>query len=233
MTAAIGLYLHLGLSVPWQPATVPTPLIVYGASSTVGAFAIKLAQASNIHPIIAVAGQGEAFVEQLITRSKGDAIVDYRNGDEAVVVGIKEALRRAGATEVKYAYDAVSEKHSYQNICGVLAKGGKITLVLPGKKDSGIPDTIEQSYTSVGSVHRDIDSKNLEGKARLKTGTKEFGYVFFRLFSQGLQEGWFTPHPHQVVPGGLYGLEGGLKKLQAGKVSATKLVYRIDETSKL
>ena len=95
MTAAVGLYLRLGLPEPWFATTTPTPLIVYGASGTVvsiieqkprmnqcltilqRAYAIKLAQASNIHPIIAVAGRGQPFVEKLIDRSKGDAIVDY------------------------------------------------------------------------------------------------------------------------------------------------------------
>lgn len=233
MTAAIGLYMRLGLPVPWQPATEPIPLIVYGASSAVGAFAIKLAQASNIHPIIAVAGHGEAYVETLITKSRGDAYVDYRKGNEAVVSGIKDALKKAGASEVKYAYDAVSEKNSYQNICEVLAKGGKITLVLPGKKYSEIPDDIQQSITQVGSVHTDVNPSSPEGKAGVKTGGKDFGFVFFRLFARGLEEKWFTPHPYRVIPGGLYGLEEGLRLLREGKVSAEKMVYRVEETSKL
>jgi hypothetical protein len=41
-----------------------------------------------------------AFVEGLITRSKGDTIVDYRNGDAAVISGIKDALEKAGVSEV-------------------------------------------------------------------------------------------------------------------------------------
>jgi NADPH2:quinone reductase len=99
-----------------------------------GAFTIKLAQQSNIHPIIAVAGKGEAFVEKLISREKGDTIIDYRKGDEAVVSGIKDAVKAAGANEVKYAFDAVSEKGSYVNISKVLAKeGGRMTNVLPGR----------------------------------------------------------------------------------------------------
>ena len=102
--------------------TDPLPLIVYGASGAVGAFAIKLAQASNIHPIIAVAGNGETYVEKLIDRSKGDTIIDYGKGNEAVVAGIKEALKKAGQNEVRHAFDAVSENNSYQNICEVLPK---------------------------------------------------------------------------------------------------------------
>lgn len=230
MTAAIGLYQRLRLPEPWNSSTTTIPLIVYGASSAVGAYAIKLAQLSNIHPIIAVAGRGQAFVEGLITRSKGDTIVDYRNGDEAVVSGIKDALKEAGASEVKYAFDAVSEHNSYQNLGQVLAKQGKITLVLPGKDYKEIPDYIEWSTTNVGSVHMDVAPESELAKAGIKTGGKEFGYVFFRFFGRGLQEGWFTAHPYEVIPGGLNGIEKGLANLKGGVNSGTKYVFKIEDT---
>jgi len=231
MTAAVGLYRRLDLPEPWAATTTPTPLIVYGASSAVGAYAIKLAQLSNIHPIIAVAGRGQAFVEKLITRSKGDQIVDYRNGDAAVISDIKDALKKAGASEVQYAFDAVSEHNSFQNLSQVLAKdGSKITLVLPGKDYSAIPDHIQQSTTMVGSVHMNIPADSSKGKAGIQTGGKEFGYVFFRFFSRGLQEGWFTAHPHEVIPGGLNGVKKGLTNLKGGVNSATKYVFKIEDT---
>ena len=63
MTAALGMHQRLGLPDPWTPATQPTPLVVYGGAAAVGSYAIKLAILANIHPIIAVAGRGEKFVE--------------------------------------------------------------------------------------------------------------------------------------------------------------------------
>jgi len=230
MTAAVGLYLRLGLPEPWVATTTPTPLVIYGGSSAVGAFTIKLAQASNIHPLIVVAGRGQAFVEKLITRSKGDTFIDYRKGDAAVVSGIKDALKKANVSEVKYAFDATSEHNSYQNIGKVLAKGGKVTLVLPGKDTSTLPDYVEHSTTLVGTVHTDVDPDSEAGKAGIKIGGKAFGFAFFRLFSQGLQEGWFTGHPYEIVPGGLNGVETGLKNLKNGVNSATKYVFKIEDT---
>jgi NADPH2:quinone reductase len=35
MTAAVGLYVRLGLPEPWKPTTTPTPLIIYGGSGAV------------------------------------------------------------------------------------------------------------------------------------------------------------------------------------------------------
>jgi NADPH:quinone reductase-like Zn-dependent oxidoreductase len=213
MTAAIGLHIRLKLPHPWTPATSPTPLVVYGGAAAVGAFAIKIASKANIHPIIAVAGRGIPYVETLIDRSKGDTIVDYREGDEAVVKGMKEALN---GEKLWYAFDATSEKGSYTNIAQVLEpEGGKITLVLPGKEYEGIPKGVEQSITSVGQAHKD-DS--------------DFAFLYFRYLARGLEKGWFKPHPVEVAKGGLEGVEGALANLKEGKASAVKYVFRIADT---
>ena len=213
MTSAIGLHLRLGLPYPWQPATTEIPLVVYGGASAVGAFAIKLAVKSNIHPIIAVAGRGIPFVETLIDRSKSDTIIDYRDGDEKVVKAFKDAL---GGKKLEYAFDAVSEKGSYTNIAQVLdPNSGHITFVLPGKKYEGIPEGVKQAITSVGTAHSDH---------------KDFAYTYFRFLARALDEGWFKPHPYEVVPGGLAGIEKSLIALRDGEASAKKFVFRIAET---
>lgn len=212
LTSACGLYARLRLPEPWLPATEPIPLVVYGASGAVGSYAIQLAQRSNIHPIIAIAGHAAKHVERLIDRSKGDTIVDYRNGDDAVVKGIKDALKGA---KLHYAFDTVSEKGSYVNICKVLESNGNITLVLPGKEYEEIPKTVSKSTTTVGSVHQEL---------------KDFGYVHSRYISKGLEEGWFKAQPQEVVPGGLGGVETALKDLKNGKASAIKYVFKIADT---
>jgi NADPH:quinone reductase-like Zn-dependent oxidoreductase len=56
------MFRNLKLPTPWNPATTSTPFVIYGASSAVGSFAIKLARNSNIHPIIAIAGKGSHYV---------------------------------------------------------------------------------------------------------------------------------------------------------------------------
>ena len=95
-TAAIALYTRLHLPRPRDATTSPLPLIIYGAGGAVGSFAIKLAVASNVHPIIAIDGAGVPYAETLIDRSRGDTIVDYRGSDEAVVKWIKGVLENTG-----------------------------------------------------------------------------------------------------------------------------------------
>jgi len=233
MTAALGLYQRLGMPLPWLPAQERLPLVVYGAASAVGAFTIKLATLSNIHPIICVAGNGIQYVESLIDRSKGDTIIDYRNGNEAVVEGLQKALK--AGEKLGYAFDAVSDKGSYQNLMNVMdLKNGKISLVLARKKYEGIPDDFAKFFTQVGKVHAN-HYPGIKGEKKLEglLGDQTFGDVMYKFFEKGLAEGWFKGHPFQVVPGGLGGLETGLTNLKAGKASAFKYVFRISETEGL
>lgn len=211
LTAAIGLHQRMGLPDPWTPAKEPTPLVVYGGAAAVGAYTIQLAQLANIHPIIAVAGRARDFVESLIDRSKGDTIVDYRKGDEAVVQGIKDALKGA---RLYYAYDATSEHNSYTNIVKVLEKDGHITLVLPSKKYKGIPETVHMTTTNVGDSHK---------------AEKDFAYIALRYVARALADGRFKPHPHEVIPGGLKGVEQGLRNLKEGKASGVKYCFKIGD----
>ena len=215
LTAAIGLYERLRLPQPWTPRAdtdAPLPLVIYGASSSIGYYALQFAIKSNIHPLICVAGKAAAHVEKVIDRSKGDTIVDYRGGDEAVQSGIKDALKGA---ELHYAFDGVSEKGSYQNICKVIAKGGHVTLVLPGRKYDDIPEGVKQTITMVGDVHGPH---------------KEFGYVYYRYIALGVEQGWFKPQPQEEIPGGLNGVQEGLRNLKEGKASAVKYVFKIADT---
>jgi hypothetical protein len=100
------------------------------------------------------------------------------------------------------------------DICKVLStEGGKITNV-PGFEVT-VPDGVERSWTSVGSVHKEASN---------------FGFAWFRMFGRGLQEGWFEAHPQEVVPGGLEGIQQALTNLKEGKASAVRYVFRIADT---
>lgn len=221
MTAALGLYQRLNLPLPWNPTSEPLPLVIYGGATAVGAFALKFAKLSNIHPLIVVAGKGSAFVETLIDRSKGDTIIDYREGDDAVRAKIRAA---AGGRPIHHAYDAISEKGSYQNLAATMTAPGKITTVLPLKEGDSLPEGIANERTMVGTVH----FNPAEGKT---IDDREFGAAFFPLIGRGLAQGWFSGHPYEVRPGGLNGIEGALRDLEAGKASAVKYVVRIAETA--
>ncbi|KAI9091548.1 hypothetical protein DFS34DRAFT_635060 [Phlyctochytrium arcticum] len=146
MTAAIGLYQDLALPLPWHPRkdTDPEiPLIIYGGSTAVGAFALKLAKLSNIHPVITVAGKGQAYVESL---KAADHIVNYRDTKD-VTAAIKEAL---GGKSCLDALDAVSIEESYNNTTRALSPSGHVSTVLPMPEP---PTGIIYHHGVVGNVH--------------------------------------------------------------------------------
>lgn len=220
MTAAVALYARLNLAPPWLPEGhgQRTPLLVYGASSAVGSYAVQLARRSNIHPLICIAGRSKEHVERLIDRAQGDVVLDYRGGDAALVEAIRAALMGA---PLGLAFDAVSDEASSRNICEVLGSaGGKICFVLPEHLSTAgkVPAGVESMYSNVADVHKDL---------------QDFGFVYTRVLAKGLEDRWFVAQPHEVVPGGLNGVEEGLRRLKDGKANAIKYVFRIAETSGL
>ncbi|PKK49558.1 hypothetical protein CI102_6113 [Trichoderma harzianum] len=229
-TAAVALFARLKLPMQWAPPNKPTPLIIYGASSAVGAFAIKLARHAGIYPIIAVAGSGQTYVETLLNRSRGDSIVDYRNGN--ILQDIRSALDAAGTSDVYHAIDAICENDSHLVVSRALSTGGSIALINPGMDYSDIRNDINKGIIYVGVVNGNFeDDKRLAGmeKSDPIPHRRDFGLVWSTLFSRGLSDGWLTAHPYELVPGGLEGVSTALNNLKAGKVSAKKYVVRIAE----
>ena len=226
MTSALGIFQTLALPAPWVPRTEEqksaTPVLVYGGGTAVGAFAIKFLKIAQIGPVIVVAGKAQEYVGSLIDRSKGDTVIDYRQGPDAVVKGITDAL---AGKKLLYAFDGVSEHGSYETIWKVLdQERGKITTVLPssGAEKAGIPKK-NILMTMVGSAH----SYETEPGGEF---FRFFGYTFYRFIARGLEQGWFSGHPFTHVPGGLAGIQQALEDLKNGKASATKYVLQIDET---
>lgn len=154
----------------------------------------------------------------MLDPSKGDVVIDYRQGNEAVIQSIKDALK---GRKLEYAFDATAGQSSWTNICKVLDQtSGKITLVLPPMDNLGgmhedIPKSIHQSLTMVGDVYGPMT---------------DLGYLYTRYFTLGLKEGWFKAHPQEVRPLGLGGVQSGLQRLKNGDASATKYVYNIADT---
>lgn len=234
-TAAVALFYQLEYPSPWDKAAklaaekgTKRPLVVYGASTSVGAYAIKLAKFAGIHPIIAVGSKTSEFILPFLDESKGDSLVDYTayEKQEDLAAAIKEAIKKGGIEDGR-AYDVldgVSTTQTVKLVTSAVAgspdssgRRPRVTTVLPDVEQEADP-SVEIARTMVGQVHGDTEEEKL------------FGLIWGRVFTRGLAEGWFTPHPHEVAKGGLGGLEGALKGLREGTVRAKKMVIRIGET---
>ncbi|RPA77761.1 zinc-binding oxidoreductase-like protein ToxD [Ascobolus immersus RN42] len=230
-TAAVGLYQVFNYRAPWERKTENDPragpIVIWGGSTAVGAFAIKFLKASGAGPIITTVGKSRDFVAGLLDESKGDVIVDYRQED--AVGQIKKIIKERGL-KIDKVFDCVSEGD-----CQILAgsifekeDNGHLAIVLP--PDSRIPEGQKFTQVSVGSVHPQM---GLDGWGGFKPGAqedKEFARCLSTWVQTALKEGRFKGHPTRVIPGGLNGVGEGLRQLKEGKVNAEKLVYIIKDT---
>lgn len=218
LTAAVALYRHLKLPMPWAPADTAIPFVIYGASTAVGAFAAKLATLGNVHPIIAIAGGGKGYVETLIDRTKGDVVIDYRGGPDETIRQIRKHLEETGVqVQPRHGLDSGIGPQCAKILKEVIVPGGSVNLVLPSNFDTS---PAIKSTTSVGDAH------NLGGAG----DARELAFVLCRYFTRGLQQRTFAGHPFEVRSKGLEGVEQALRDLKAGRASAVKYVFRVADT---
>jgi NADPH2:quinone reductase len=234
LAAALALFRRQSLPPPWMkrsPNAPLMPLIIYGASSALGTYAVKLARHSNIHPIVAIGGESASYVKNLLDPKLGDAFVDYRNGPERMKDDIKTALKNMS---VFHALDAISENKSWVTISQILSPGGTVSVVQGTEKydESEIPADINISYSFVGSAHFGAFKPSMPRQPQDTKATAadiDFAYVVFRYIARMLARGEFEGHPYEIVPGGLAGVETGLRKLQKGEAKGVKYVYQVGQ----
>ena len=197
-------------------------IVVWGASGSVGNFAVQLAKIVGLR-VIAVAGAG-APVAKI---AGADVVVDYRQGQANNQ--ILEALK---GEKLQYAFDAVSENGTTKQLASLIEPGTKdarIVMVLyPGPNDD-LPEFIEYLQTSVFSCYGE-EQKFGPRTLPPSPEDKEFAGRFFPKLEQWLKEGKITPNKISVVPGGLAGVSEGFRRMRDKEVSGEKLVFRIAET---
>jgi len=217
VTAGVALWRELSAPWPWT-AGPREPIVIYGASSAVGAFGVKLAKMAGLSPVIAIAGGGRGYVEKLLDSETGDRVVDYRNGEEATVEAIKATLN---GRSIKLGIDAISTTSSERILGKVLnpASGtAKIATVLPLNPADDVEGII-RSFTMSTLVFGDAKQANVGTNAN-----RWLGAIIVKLIEMAVNDGSLKGHPYEIVEGGINGIEIGLLRLQKGS-SAVKFVY--------
>ncbi|KAI9012318.1 zinc-binding oxidoreductase CipB [Hyaloraphidium curvatum] len=201
-TAVLGLFYkdYLGIAPPSQSSeNSKVKLLIWGASSSVGTFAVQLAAAAGFGTIVAVCSE---------------ANFDYVKGLGATHVisrktPIPEILK--AHPDLTHVLDAVGEQTSAAAL-ELLKPGGKLvsSAGLPKTGKEGVP----MAFIMLGDVYHVPPklawlSEFLEKELAPLFGSKVV-----------------PSPPKEVVPGGLAGVVPGLEKLKGG-VSATKLVVEL------
>jgi NADPH2:quinone reductase len=225
------MYCWQGLPPPWSPRpsyAEPLPFIVYGASSALGAFSIKFAKASNIHPIIAIGGGSKEYASGLLDERLGDTWIDYREGIEKMKANVKLAL---GSTPALHAVDCISEKGTWIPVSQMLSPGGQVSVFSGANAydESEIERDVIIKYNYVGAAHSGayLPTMPKQPEKGVVTNAPEFAFVLFRYISRMLSTGRFEGHPYEIIPGGLQGVATGLQRLKNGEARGRKFVYRI------
>ncbi|KAL9097825.1 MAG: hypothetical protein Q9165_000151 [Trypethelium subeluteriae] len=236
VTVGQGLYQGLGLPLPstdkkegggeGSGQAEKEEVLIYGGSSAMGMMAIQYARLSNL--IINTTSSPKNF--ELLQSLGALRTFDYRSpscGSE---------IRAHTSNKLHHVFDTISGSSSIQ-ICrdAFSTDGNNFYAGFPmgaGLSDPSIETSIKTSikvaYTALGE-----DVAFGESGPRFEASREDFEFAkkFVELSERLLEKGEIKPLRMRVGQGGLKGVLEGMGELRQGKVSAEKLVYRIDETA--
>jgi len=206
-TAAAGLYGSrkdgfMGLEKPTlTPTQSGKTLVVYGASSSVGALVIQLAVASGVYVIAVASEHNHDFCKSL----GASETFDYKSS--SIVDDISKAVKASEPRNFIGVYDTISNADSYKITVPVMEKAGagNLAVTLPGPKD--VPEAVK-----IGNVF----------------GISETTHPVWESYvPEALQQGKLRCVPEPLVIGkGLENVQKGCDKNKEG-VSAKKVVIEL------
>jgi NADPH:quinone reductase-like Zn-dependent oxidoreductase len=213
-TAAVALFQHLSLQSPDKPYAAPDApkLLVWGASSSAGYFAIQLARLAGIRTVATASPHSHEMLRAL----GAEAVFDYRDGE----AGAK--IRAWAGGELLHGLDCISEETTVP-LASHAMTGGTLVLLL-----------------SAAAQHKDNNPKvatrpmllyTSMGKAFTKFGQKfpfspedyQWGCWWQELCTR-LVAAQKLHAPKLTIIGGLERFQTGFDRLEQNKVQAEKLV---------
>jgi NADPH:quinone reductase-like Zn-dependent oxidoreductase len=160
----------------------------------------------------------------LVKSYGADACFDYKDPD------CGKKVREYTGDKIAYVYDTISTEPSAA-VCAeaMSSTGGRYTCILAVDfpREDCKTDLV-MGYTINGEDYKMGPQAPLQPA---KLDDYAFGEMFFHLAEELFAAGKFRPHRATVGKGGLHGILDGLQLMREGKVSGTKLVYRVEDTS--
>ena len=210
-TAAIGLFVNLKIPQEPHPPHSKEALLVWGATSSVGASAVQIAHSFGWKVFATASPKHHAWIKEL----GATAVFDYNNPN--AVQDIATAVKAHGLF-VRRAFDVISE-------------GATLDLVPAALMASGGHDGINAivGFWPKGKPQPEDVNTVLTVVMRHATDQTKFGRWFFNEWlEKGLAEGTVkcAPEP-DIVNGGIPEAQQVFNMLKAG-VSGKKLVMRVD-----
>lgn len=221
-TAGQGMYGPDGLGLPWpdQPAKEKTYVLIYGASTNTGLWALQYAKLSNLTVLATCSEKNFLAVKEL----GANEVFDYKDPDCAA------KIREATKDGLKYVFDCVSEGGSMEICANAISsdgKGARYNALLPvefPRKD------VETGFTIGYSVNGE-EFTFFGNNVPKKPGDFDFGKKWWSLSEKLLNEGKIKAPAVNVRSRGLQGVFDGFEDMKNGRISRQKLVYHIADSS--
>ncbi|KAK4546691.1 hypothetical protein LTR36_001909 [Oleoguttula mirabilis] len=219
-TVGQGLYQQaLKLNLPTDPTKDGETVLIYGGSSATGSLGIQYAKLSGYKVVTTCSPHNNDFVKSL----GAVAVYDYKdpNCGKNINKDTNDSLKLVWDTictesTVKICAEAMSSESNGARYGSILGEE------LP-RQD------VDSTFTSMYSIFNEAFTKGGEDEPAAPEDF-EFSKRFFAITEKLLAEGKLKTHPAKVGPKGLEGALQGMEDMKNGKVSASKLVYRIAET---
>ncbi|KAJ7066300.1 chaperonin 10-like protein [Mycena amicta] len=237
VTAFYTLFDQLNLPIPSSlpasspPANAAAPILIYGAGSTTGQYALQLLHAAGYTNVTATASPRH----HTRLRSIGaQHTLDYASPSLAA-----DAAVAAGADDGKFVYalDCISADATIAKIGPLVRpRGGKVAVLLPIQ----VGDTVAASGEA-GIKPAIPDEENPFGEGVEIVYVKTFTYrknneflkreLMPKILPSLLASGIITPNPVRLLDQGTFKerVETGLDMLRNNKVSGEKIIVKVGE----
>ncbi|WVN88983.1 uncharacterized protein L203_104198 [Cryptococcus depauperatus CBS 7841] len=197
--------------------------IIYGASTSVGLFAVPLAKVLGYR----VLGVCSPHSFDLVKSYGADAVIDYHHHEKA----IEDALKITDGG-VEYALDTISEGDSFKlviNMMGKKAKQLNAILSVPEeakKINPSLKSEFTVMYTLFGKAFNFMPRESNKTPIPASKEDREFGVEIFKKTPELIVKYGLKPNPIEIK-GGFGDVLEGLDDLKNGRVSGKKLVIKI------
>jgi NADPH:quinone reductase-like Zn-dependent oxidoreductase len=222
-TATQAMYQHMSLPEPYQPNDGRVDFLVYGASTSVGIYAVQLGKLSGIR-VIAVASSKN---HDLLKRLGAEVTLDYH--DEDWVERVKDVTEG----KLRYALDNIADAGSPEKVANCLthSEGSQLIALSPLDKESihNVNPCVKAesmlAFTvfgkALGEEYTVFDNTGPETPDEKRAWEK-----YLRLVTKMLERGDLEANPVREV-GTLDDVTEAFRLSREGKLSAEKAVLRV------
>ncbi|KAF4455776.1 hypothetical protein F53441_1975 [Fusarium austroafricanum] len=222
-TATQAMYQHMPFPEPYQSKNDRPDFLVYGASTSVGLYAVQLGKLSGIR-VIAVASSKN---HGLLKRLGAEVTIDYH--DEDWVDQVKDITKG----KLKYAFDIIADGGSLEKVTSTLMKreGAQLIALSPLNKDliRGINPYVKAesmiAFTVFGRALGD-EYRVFDGTGHETPKEKRAWEMYLRLVTEMLGRGDLETNPVREI-GTLDDVLVAFRLSKEGRLSAEKAVLKV------